>query len=147
MRRIRLILGIAVGVVALTLIAAWWLVDPNRYRELIQTQLQQRLNRKVELGHMSLGLLPPRLQVADPVIAEDPSFREQPPFIRAKNLDVRVSLPALLRGNVTVNALELERPRVELVKNKQGVWNFSGLGAKSAETPAPPSGGSGGGTA
>src|SRR5262245_15713382 len=95
MRKIRLILGIAVGVIALSLVAAWWLVDPNRYRGLIQSQLEQRLNRKVELGQMNLGLLPLRLQVTDPLIAEDPGFGDRIPFIRAQKLDVRVSLFSL----------------------------------------------------
>jgi hypothetical protein len=136
MRNIRLILGIGAGVITLSLVAAWWLVDPNRYRGLIQSQLEQRLNRKVELGQMNLGLLPLRLQVTDPLIAEDPGFGDGMPFIRAQKLDVRVNLFSLLRGNVTVNALELQRPRVELVKNKQGRWNFSTLGRLPAEAAA-----------
>src|SRR5919198_2926266 len=119
MRKIVFLLAIAAAVILLTLTAVWLLVDVNQYRGLIQAQLERQLNRKVTLGKIKLGLLPLRLRVDEPVIAEDPSFGRQFPFIRAEKLDVRIGLLSLLMGNVKVHSLELWRPNVELIKNKR----------------------------
>jgi AsmA protein len=139
MRKIAVALGIVVGLIVLALAAILFLVDVNQYRGLVQAQLERQLSRKVTLGKFTLGLLPLRFQVDEPVIAEDPSFGSQMPFVRAEKLDVRVSLFSLLMGDVKVQSLELERPSVELIKNRQGVWNYATLGAGTAgksTTPA-----------
>ncbi|PYS27440.1 MAG: hypothetical protein DMG11_16460, partial [Acidobacteria bacterium] len=123
MRKIALALGIVAALIVLVSTAAWLFIDPNQYRGLIQAQLEQQLARKVTLGKMSLGLLPLRFQVQDTVIAEDPSLGQRSPFIRAENLDVRISLLSLLTGGLTIHSLELQRPSVELIKSKTGRWN------------------------
>ncbi|HYR92400.1 MAG TPA: AsmA family protein [Terriglobia bacterium] len=142
MRRHHLVLGIIAVLIVLVPAAAWLFIDPNKYSGLIQAQLEQQLARKVTLGKMTLGLLPLRFQAEEAVIAEDPTFGRQLPFVRADKLDVRVSLLSLLTGGVTVNSLELQRPSVELIKNKTGRWNFSSLGAGAAENPGNSSGNS-----
>src|SRR5260370_4840034 len=128
MRKILIGLAILVAVIAVVAAGALLLVDVNRYRGAVQTQLERQLGRNVTLGKMSLGILPLRFQVENPVIAEDPGFPSQAPFIRAGKLDVRVSLSSLLGGNVDVRSVDLERPAVELIQNKRGEWNFSTLG-------------------
>jgi uncharacterized protein involved in outer membrane biogenesis len=136
MQRKKLVLVIAAGCIVLLAVAAWFLLDVNRYRGVVQTRLEQQLNRQVTLGDMSLGLLPLRFQVANPVIAEDPVFGGQSPFVQAENLDVSVSLWPLLSGDVQVQSLELRRPSVELIRNSQGAWNFSTLGSRTEGQPA-----------
>jgi uncharacterized protein involved in outer membrane biogenesis len=139
MRRVVLALGILAGLILVILVAAWLFIDPNKYHGLIQAQLEQQLGRKVTLGKMSLGLIPPRLQVENPVIAEDSAFGQQRPFIRAEKLDVRVGVLSFLTGGMTIHSLELERPSVELIKSKPGRWNFSTFGRRTEEIPAGPS--------
>lgn len=128
MKKIRLVFGIVLVLLVLGLAAIWALANPNRHRELIQAQLEKQLGRKVTLGEMSLGFLPLRFQVADPIISEDPNISRETPFIRAEKLDLRIGLLPLLSGNVRVDSLELRRPSVELIKTKQGAWNFASLG-------------------
>jgi uncharacterized protein involved in outer membrane biogenesis len=106
-------------------------VDPNHYRGAIQAEVEKRLGRTVTLGDMHLGLLPPRLQVRDLTIDDDPSFRTQKPFVQAHDLDLSVKLLSLLRGAINIDSLTLQNPSVELVRNQQSVWNFSSLGANS----------------
>src|SRR5262245_12914907 len=134
MKKLRVVLGIVVGIVLIGVIAIWVLANPNRHRESIQAQMEKQLGRKVTLGQMSLGLLPLRFQVMNPVIAEDPGIRQEPPFVRAEKLDIRIGLLPLVRGNVQVDSLELQRPSVELIKTRQGTWNFSSVGAGTAST-------------
>src|SRR5436309_3086283 len=103
MRKGAIVLGIVASLIVLVLIGAWLFLDVNKYRGLIQTQLEQQLGRKVTLGTMSLGLLPLRFQVAEPVIDEDPRLQQQAPFVRAENLEVEVGLLSLIRRNVEVH--------------------------------------------
>jgi AsmA protein len=135
MRRIVVILGIiivAVAVAALVFVATF---DVNRYREPIQTQLENRLGRAFTLGPMRLGLFPPSFRVDDLVIADDPAFENPRPFVEAGRVNVSVKLLPLLRGIVEVTSLDLRHPTVELIKSEEGVWNFSTLGPREEVAP------------
>ena len=57
------------------------------------------------------------------------------PFAQVGQLDLSVKLFPLLTGNIEVESLELKRPEIELIRNAQGVWNFSTAG--NAPVPAP----------
>ena len=142
-KRIIIGLGIIVALLVVVVIGVALFVDVNQYRGLVQTQLEQQLQRKVTLGRMSLGLIPLRFQVADTVISDDPQFGGQQPFLRAGSLDVRVGLLSLISGNVSVSALDLQRPSVELIKDKQGTWNFSTIGAAKKDSGQAAESGSG----
>jgi uncharacterized protein involved in outer membrane biogenesis len=139
--------GIVIGVVILLVVVGVVIFlatfDANRYRGLVQDQLQKNLGRDVKLGELHLALFPPRLQVDSLSIADDPRFSDPNPFVQAEQLDVSVKLLPLLHRSVEVNSLELRRPKVELIKNAQGTWNFSTIGANpgqqtSAQTNTPP---------
>ena len=108
MRRVGLFVGILAGILVLSAAAIWLLVDVNQYRGTIESRLEQQLGRKVRLGSMSLGLLPPRFRVENPVIADDPDFG-QLAFIRAEKLDVQVGLISLLRGKINISSFDLYR--------------------------------------
>ena len=134
MRRLGIALGIivAVMIVAMALFVATFNV--NRYRGTIQSQLEQRLVRKVTLGEMHLNLFPPRFRVESLAIADDPTFGAERPFVQTQQLDVSVRLFPLLKGDIQIDSLDLRRPSVELIKNEQGMWNFSSLGGPSVSS-------------
>jgi uncharacterized protein involved in outer membrane biogenesis len=132
MKKIAIGLGILVAIIMVGIAAALMLVDVNKYRSTVQAQLERQLGRNVTLGMMNLGIFPLRLQVDSPVIAEDPAFESQSPFVRAQKLDASVSLGSLLSGNIDIQSLDLERPVVELIRNKRGSWNFATLGPPGA---------------
>jgi AsmA protein len=133
MRKAKRILAVALAIVVAILGAFWLLFDANRFRGQLQTRLEEQLRRKVVLGDIRLGLLPPRLTVQKLEIAEDAQFKSQFPFTQTEKLEVRVGLTGLLGGNVKVDSIELVQPQVELIRNADGIWNFSSL---SAEKPA-----------
>jgi uncharacterized protein involved in outer membrane biogenesis len=65
-----------------------------------------------------------------------PSFSSTQPFAAAKEVYVSVALLSLIRGDPEVKNLALDQPRIELIKNPSGVWNFSTLwGAGQRATP------------
>ena len=130
------IVGIVVLVVAALIVAPHFL-NIEKYHGRIQAELQQRLNRPVSLGPMRLSLLPPSLIVDNTVIGEDPRFGQRP-FAAVGQLNVAVKLRPLLSKQVEVSSLELRRPRLELVRNAAGEWNFSTLGKQQAAPAAQP---------
>jgi len=127
---------IGIGIVLLLIVVAAGIFvatfNPNSYKATIQTKLEEQLNRKVQLGDMSLGLFPPRFRVANLSIAEDPAFNSSHAFIQTGELSISVQLLPLLRKSVQVDSLTLMQPHVELIKNAQGVWNFASLGQKTS---------------
>jgi len=134
MRRLGLVIGVAVAVVASILIIIFVRFDVNHYRTQIQTEMEQRLGRKVALGNLKLRLIPLRLRVENLAISEDPDFAGHTPFLKADTVDLSVRLLPLLGNKVKIGAIDLQRPSVEVVKNAQGVWNFSSLGHGSQQT-------------
>ncbi|OLC23015.1 MAG: hypothetical protein AUH36_00995 [Chloroflexi bacterium 13_1_40CM_55_7] len=134
MRKVGIVFGILVVVVIIGAAIFAATFDVNRYRGSIQSELERRLDRKVTLGPMHLSLLPPRFQVQNIAIAEDPKFPNPKPFVQADQLDVSVKLMPLFSKSIEIDSLKLQRPTVELVKNQSGAWNFSSLGANAPKT-------------
>ena len=136
MRKLAIVMGVIVVVVVALALALPHLIDVNKYRGQVQAQLQQRLNRPVQLGQMSLSVLPLRVEVNNVTIGEDPSYRSNVPFAQVGQLNIGVKLFSLLAGNVEVDSLEMKHAKIELIRNAQGVWNFSTAGNGPAATPS-----------
>ena len=92
MRRVGIILGIFIGLVVIGVLVFAATFDVNRYRATIQSELEKRLGRRVELGAMHLSVFPPRFQVENLAIADDPGFSPDAPFVKAQQLGVSVKL-------------------------------------------------------
>jgi AsmA protein len=139
MRKIAIVIGIVVAVIALAVGIFVATFNPNDYRATVQSKLEQQLDRKVALGNMELGLLPLRFRVFNLSITDDPKFSNRA-FIQTQELSVSVKLLPLLSKSVQIDSLTLERPSVELIKNAQGVWNFATIGQKTPSTASSSSG-------
>jgi uncharacterized protein involved in outer membrane biogenesis len=132
-------LVIAVVAVAVLLVVVMLvlphLIDVNQYHDQIQAQLQSRLNRPVTLGAMNLAVFPLRVQVQNVTIGEDPRYRSTVPFAAVEELDISVKLFPLLSKTIAIESLTLKRPKIELIKDQVGVWNFASLGQAPAAPP------------
>src|SRR5271166_4608833 len=134
MRKFAIVAVILVAIVVVAILALPHLIDVNQYRGQIQAQLQQRLNRPVQLGEMQLGVFPLRVEVKNVVIGDDPSYHSSLPFAQVSELDVSIALLPLLARNIQVDSLELKQAKIEIIRNAQGLWNFSTAG--NAPLPA-----------
>src|SRR5580704_8981469 len=134
-------LAIAIVVIVVIVVGAMLLlphvVDVNQYRGQIQTELQKRLNRPVQLGEMSLSVIPLAVRVNQVTIGDDPNFHSNAPFAQVGELDISVKFFPLLAKNIEIDSLELKRPKIELIRNAAGVWNFSTLGSNSTAPQTP----------
>ena len=139
MKKFLIVIGVllVVGLVVALVLPSF--LDVNRYHDQIQAQMQKHLGRPVTLGAMSLSLLPPSFRVENATIGEDPAFSTGQPFAQAQELRVAPKLWPLLHGQIELSSLELRQPRIEIVRNEQGVWNFASLGQAAEAAPATPS--------
>jgi AsmA protein len=138
MKRMWKIVGIAVGVVLLILIALPFLINVNSFRPKIESELSGALGRKVTVGNLSLSLLRGRLTADDIAIADDPRFSKSP-FVTAKSLKVGVEvMPLIFSKQLHITDIALDQPHITLLKAPNATWNFSSLGGASAKTATPP---------
>src|SRR5690349_14943391 len=123
---------VAVVVIAGLIVAG----SVDHYRPRVQAELQNKLNRPVTLGKLGLKLFPLSISVDGLTIGESPAFPTGRPFATARQVFIGVRFLSLLRGNPAIGKLVLDKPRIELVRNAAGVWNYSSLGSSNA--PAAP---------
>src|SRR5271165_6564023 len=132
MRKLAIVAIVIVAIVVVVTLALPHLVDVNQYCGQIQAQLQKSLNRPVQLGAMSLRVFPLRVEVNNVTIGDDPSFGSKVPFAQVGQLDVSIALLPLLSKNIEVDSLELKQAKIEIIRNAQGLWNFSTAGSGTA---------------
>ena len=138
------IIGIAVAVLLLIVIALPFLINVNTFRPRLESSLTEALGREVKVGNLSLSILSGSVSAEDLAIADDPAFSKDP-FIRAKSLKVGVEvMPLIFSKTLHITDITLDKPEIALLRSASGKWNFSSLGNKSeaAAKPAPASGGS-----
>src|SRR5947207_9023419 len=131
-------LWLALGGIA-ALLAAGILVfaltfDPNRYKDDIQRMAMERTGRTLRLqGELKLVFFPSLgAGVGGVTLSERGSQRE---FISLQSARASVKLMPLLRGQVIVDTVRRSGFRAQLVKNKDGSYNFSDLLEGKAEKP------------
>ncbi|HYB76809.1 MAG TPA: AsmA family protein [Candidatus Bathyarchaeia archaeon] len=134
------IIVIVVCVIVVIIILIPLLVNADRFRPTIQTQLQSSLGRQVTIGGLSLSLLAGGVKAGDIVIGDDPAFNKGP-FLKAQSLTVGVKLlPLIFSRSIEVTGITISKPELTLVHSTSGQWNFSSLGgAKTSSAPSSPS--------
>ena len=85
-KRIAIVAGGIVVLLVVAAVAAVALIDVNRYRGQVASQLANSLNREITLGRLSLSLLPLGLRVQNVVIGEARAFQTGRPFARVREL-------------------------------------------------------------
>jgi uncharacterized protein involved in outer membrane biogenesis len=63
MRKVGITIGTIILVLILAVVVFAATFNVNQYRGTIRSELEKRLDRRVVLGDMHLGIFPPRLQV------------------------------------------------------------------------------------
>jgi AsmA protein len=130
----KLLIGIGVIVLLLIVIALAlpFLIDVNRFKPTLETDLSMALGRKVEIGNIQLALLSGSVTVDNVSIADDPAFSAAP-FLQAKQLSAGVAIePLILSKKLQVSSFTITEPQVVLLHSPNGTWNFSSLGAGAA---------------
>lgn len=128
--KLRIVLAVVAVLVVVVLIVPF-LIPVNQFRPTIEEKASAALGRKVTVGNMSLSLLSGSLSAQDLSIGEDSKFG-QAPFLTAKSLKVGVELmPLVFSKQLNITGVTIDDPQVTLLRNPEGQWNFSSLGATS----------------
>jgi uncharacterized protein involved in outer membrane biogenesis len=135
MRKLGIAVVILIVLVIIAVVAVPMLLDINRYHGVVQAQLEKALGRPVTFGQMHLSLTPPSVRMDNVVIGEAPQFAQsgQSAFASTEAIDASVKLWPLLRKDIQIQSLNLKNPKVQLIRNPQGLWNFSTLGAQPSK--------------
>lgn len=105
----------------------------NRNKDYLLEQAQQALGRQVSVGDVGVTLwggLGVRLN--NFAMADDPAFSPGE-FVRARDLQLNVRLLPLLRRDLEVKRMILHEPVIQIIRDKQGRFNFSTIGAPEKE--------------
>jgi AsmA protein len=134
MKKPLIIVGIVVLLLIVIVAAIPFLIDVNRFKPTLETDLSTALGRKVQIGDLELALLSGAVKVDNLSIADDPAFGGAP-FLQAKQLAVGVALqPLIFSKKLEVSSFTITDPQVTLLRNPSGTWNFSNLGAGSKKS-------------
>lgn len=123
MKRARLLAGVGIAIASLVF-ALPFLISAERFRPLIQGQLQSALGRPVEFGALSLRVIPLSLRATTLDIKG---------LATVEVLDVHVRFLPLLQGDVEVDSLVLTRPVVDYASNPQSPAENSAPSLKSLQ--------------
>ena len=134
MKKILTIVGIIVAVLILIVIALPFVIDVNKFKPTIETNISDALGRKVEIGNISLAILSGGVSVDNVVIADDPTFSHTP-FLHATQVKVGVALlPLIFSKTLEVRSFTVTDPQVSLLRSSSGAWNFATMGAGGSKT-------------
>ena len=130
-RRIALrliVIVICVIVVTILLIPVWFNLD--RYRPQIISYFEQTTGKKVEIDRISLTIFPrPTVHIVGFAVKSPPLF---PPsyILKVPHADTVLDFWALLHRDVVIRSAVLDQPKINLISDPDGPWNF-----ENPETP------------
>lgn len=118
--------GILVLILIALLVLVKVLVTPEKVRATLVPLAEQTLQRKVTLGEIDIGLLS-GVALKDLRVQEKTGTDE---FISIKALALHYQLLPLLTGKVVIDQVKLLQPKLVVIRNPDGSFNFSDLLAK-----------------
>ena len=142
-RRIAIALAVVLGLPVVALGAALALLDSGavtrRVMDAVLPRASAALGRQVSVRGADFDLFPdPGVRLEGLTVAGRPG---EPALVAGEAVEAAVALWPLLASlgrNVEVRAVTLDRPVVNLVRARDGTWNFEGLGASGKAAARPP---------
>jgi AsmA protein len=129
------LLGGIAGVALIVILILPSIIDANRFRPKMESDLSLALNRKVSIGNVRLAIFSGGVKFDDLTVADDPSFASEP-FVRAKSVKVGVELRQLIFSHqVHITDISVGQTQVTLLRSTAGIWNYSSLGPARASSP------------
>ncbi|MCD6527342.1 MAG: AsmA family protein [Desulfuromonas sp.] len=110
-------------VVAALLIAAHFLVTPERVRDAVVPVMEQQLQRKVKLASVDVSLFSGVTLTQLEILDHD----NRSMLIAAEKVVLRYQFWPLLLQRVVIDEIRLEHPRLNIERSKDGHFNFSDL--------------------
>ena len=133
MKKLLLIGAVVLILILMLAVLIPFVVDLNKYKDTILAQIEPYVPREVDFDHVELTLLTGvGAEIRGFRMAENPLFGPGD-FLQLKSLNVRIRVLPLLSRQIKVSRITLNEPVVQLIRNEQGVFNFSDLAGGGAE--------------
>jgi uncharacterized protein involved in outer membrane biogenesis len=101
----------------------------HRNRDYLIRQAEKAVGRQIEVGNIEASIWNGiGIRFENFRLADDPAFSSDS-FVRAKALQANIKLLPLLRKDLQIKKLILNQPAINIIRNRQGVYNFSTIGA------------------
>ena len=127
MKKIIIIVAVFILLLLIAAIFTPFVVDLNKYKGTILARLKPYIGRDVDFQNIELTVLTGLgVEIEGLTVSESPDFPGGD-FLQLKNLNVKIQLLPLLKKEFKVKKIMLDQPVVHLVRNKEGVFNFSDL--------------------
>lgn len=138
MKILKISLWLGAGLILLAALAAALFAlsfDPNKYKGEVQRLVKERSGRTLELkGPLEMAFYPSLgAKVAGVSLSERAAERE---FLSLESAHASVALMPLLRGELIVDRVRVSGLKAQIVKGKDGRFNFQDLMQPQGEKPA-----------
>jgi AsmA protein len=132
----KLLLWLFIIFVVLTagaLLALKLMFPMEKIKAQVQEQVKNKLNREIDFKEVSLSLK--GLSISDFALSEKTTFKEGT-FVSAKKAKAEIDLRALLHKQIKIESVGLENFVINIIKDKDGKFNFDDLISKGEEEPS-----------
>ncbi len=117
------VLGLLTSLLVFVIVLIQLELTPERVRKTVIPLAEEKLQRKVEVGEISIGLFSGVSLDNLKVMQRDGSDA----FISARSLSLSFQLWPLLSGRILIDEVRLDQPRIVVIRNPDGSLNFSDL--------------------
>ncbi len=126
--------------ILLVILLLLWRPGADRFRSRLEQSLSSALAHRVEIGYVSLQILPrPGFNLSQLSIHDDPQFSLEP-ILRAEEVSATLHPSSLWRWRIEIANLTLKDASLNLVRRTDGRWNLEPLLERAAHAPAAPTG-------
>ena len=122
-KKIVVVLVLAAIAVVILLLVLPRLADVDRFRPRVIADLERQTGRSVEIGRLTLAILPALSIRADQVVIGNPAGFPQGHFLEIRRVYADLDFVSLLQRRLVIRSLELNEPVVSLLTNGSGHWN------------------------
>ena len=110
-------------------------LNSPEFREQVRAEVSRQIGAEVRLDEMEISVLS-GLTLRGVAVANPEPFEGK--LFTAESFELRYKLRPLLSGRVEVERLNLHRPTLGLIVDKEGRYNYEELGAKAEPSPGEP---------
>ncbi|MBV8514055.1 MAG: AsmA family protein, partial [Acidobacteria bacterium] len=135
-RRQKILAGFCAAILIILTLTVRSLLNIDRYRPKVVEYLQGKLGKQVEIGHLTLKLLPLSL-VVENFGVKNPAVFPSGYVVKVGRIDALLDWQALFRGLVVIRSLTLDHPVINLISDPDGPWNFQNPEAKASQRTFP----------
>jgi hypothetical protein len=131
---------LAVAVLSVVAFVLPPLVNISRYQHRIADSISRSIGRQVHISSVKLRLLPlPGFEFSDFSVEEDPQFGSEP-ILHSDSVVAYLRLLSLWRGRLEVSRIHFDDASLNLVRERDGGWNFASVLVQAAHIPNAPTG-------